>query len=782
MDLQDDARRREGRRAFFRSLGAGCAAAAVWPALRVESADETSYPVLADLRAAHEKKGMIPPNKTYRMMEWEFHTPPEANFDIDLDGAMRASRDAGAESLLVYTQDCWGYSFYPSDTAVRHPHLTYDLFGKEVELAHKLGMSVVAYYCLQFNNQIVLNHPDWGWVNEKGEQQKARWYITCMDSPYRQYVLGMMNEIFSRYPIDQLFVDVFGVQFWFYHSDGKDPFCYCPHTISTWDKEHPGDPYREGFKTREGWERRYAWHQKRSMNEMLDSIISIVHQHSPKTLISLNGGPEQFPNDIMQKVDFIYNEPVVTSTGISLGSILARGWGRADYQAGVFTQFGYIDTYPGSIPRVQADALIVQNARTFFVGNAAVIGGLDGHGYSERWFQVAKQTWEDVRNVDCLLPGIEPVLSSAVLYSEATREELDAQKRPVDFRHSTLGALENLVYSGHPVESIPEFRLDRELLDRLELLVLPETEVLSSEQADLIRRWVERGGTLVASHRCGLLDENHQERSDFPLADVFGAHLAGEEKKYAYDTEGKLKHDFISTYLESSGHKLAGPLSRGTVGLPGSLLYLKPTTAQEVLHYRLPVMVEDLPANKWFNWGPPPPQTESAGPAVVYNKFGKGQSLYIGVPVFRAMSTHSGWGISDRPFWIRAWIPQLVRQLVPNPVAEITPSPFTEYLHGSLFFDKSRRFVLVQLLNTVELLAKGKLQTPIRAEIRINPNKLKVTGGRAVWPRTEDIPMRTEAGKTVIVVPRVERYTAIYLRLAGPHTQTGEFRGSKQNT
>jgi len=701
------------------------------------------------------------------MMEWESHTPPEANFDIDVEGAMKATRDAGAECVMLYTQDCWGYSFYPSKVTEVHPHLTYDLFGKEVELAHKMGISVAAYYCLQFNNQAVLNHPDWGWINDKGEQQRQLWYTVCMDSPYHEIVLGMMNEIFSQYEVDQLFLDVFGIQFWAYHSYGKEPFCYCPHTVAAWEHDQPEDPYREGFKTRQGWEQRYQWQQKRTMDDFLDSVIGIVHKYRPQTLISLNGGPEQFPNDIMQKVDFIYNEPVVTSTGIPLGAILARGWGRPDYQAGVFTQFGYIDTYPGSVSRVQSDALIVQNARTFSVGNAPVIGGLEGRGYTQRWFDVNTETWKDVRNVDCLLPGIEPVYANGVLYSEATRVELDARKRPLDFRNSNLGALENMVYTGRPLESLPEFRLTKDILEHLELLVLPETEVLSSTHVDLIRDWVANGGTLIATYRCGLTDEKHQARQDFPLADVFGVHFAGEEKKYAYDNKGVLKDNFISTYLESSGHRLASPLSHGTVGLPGPFLYLKPTTAEEVMHYRLPVMVEDLSKNQWFNWGPPPPGKETAGIAVAYNKFGKGQAVYAGVPFFRAMSTRTDFGnVIDRPYWIRNWIHKLVGQLVPNPIAEIVPTPFTEYLHGSFFYEKSRRFILVQVLNTVELLAKGELQTPIRAEIRINPTKLKVTGARVVWPQTEDLPVHTEGGKTVVVLPKVERYMALYLRLA----------------
>ena len=39
---------------------------------------------------------IVPPNKTYRMMEWECHTPPEGNFEINLDDALHAARDSGA--------------------------------------------------------------------------------------------------------------------------------------------------------------------------------------------------------------------------------------------------------------------------------------------------------------------------------------------------------------------------------------------------------------------------------------------------------------------------------------------------------------------------------------------------------------------------------------------------------------------------------------------------------------------------------------------------------------
>jgi hypothetical protein len=701
---------------------------------------------------------IVPPNKTYRMMEWECHTPPEGNFEINLEDALHAAREAGAESMMFYSQDHWGYAFYQSDVAVRHPHLKGDFFGDEVKIARKLGMSVVCYYSLQFNNQAVLTHPDWGWVNAEGEQQRYRWYMTCLDSPYRQYVLAMINELFSRYEIDELFLDIFGIQFVLYTGEGRDPFCYCKHTEAAWNSGRPGDPYREGFKTREGRDLRYQWHQQRSTNQILDEILSTARKHRPELIVSLNGGPETFTNEVMQKVSFIYAEPLTSETGISLGSILMRGWGRADYQAGVFSQQGYLDTYPGSIPRVKADGLIVQNARVFIVGNAPVVGGLDGEGFSKRWFTVAKETWADVSAVDHLLGDITPVYSTAMLYSEATREELSGQKLPVHFRKTVTGALEALTYSGRPVESIPEFNVTEKYLGQFETLVLPEVEVLGSAQAEVIRNWVKQGGTLLATGKCGLIDEKGQPRSNFPLADVFGVDLVSEEKKYAYDPSGKFKEDVVSIYMESTGHALSKSLAVSTVGLPGSFLRLRQTSGQEVLRYRLPFMIEDLPNNKWFNWGPPPPGQETGGPAAVFNKFGKGQSLYVGVSLFQA--------VNGKLFWIRKWVPELMQSMVPQPVAELRSEVLPEYVHGTFFWEKDRRSLLVQVLNAIELTTQGEFRDVPSVAIRVDSARLKIKSAKVLWPTEQELPIRSRGGNTEIMLASPARYTALRLQLA----------------
>jgi len=364
-----------------------------------------------------------------------------------------------------------------------------------------------------------------------------------------------------------------------------------------------------------------------------------------------------------------------------------------------------------------------------------------------------------VRNVDSLFEGIQPVLSTAMLYSVSTRAALDAQNRPVDFRSSTVGALESLTYAGRPVESLAEFRLTADELAKYEALVLPEVDLLSDAHAEIIRNWVKSGGTLVASHKCGLWDEKRQPRTNFPLSDVFGVDYESEERKYAYTAEGVLHPgNFTSTYMESTGSPLAKLLSVSTVGLPGSFVKVKRTTAEEVMRFRLPFMVEDVPHNHWFNWGPPPPGTETAGTAVAYNRFGKGQSLYIGVPLFRAMQT--------KLRWISQWIPDFMRQLVKEPLAEIRPEPFTEYVHGTFFYDKSREHVLVQVLNTVETAMNGEYRGIPRVNISVDGKRLKVTAARTVWPKEEDLQVHEQAGRIEVVLQNPSRYTALFLKLA----------------
>jgi hypothetical protein len=74
---------------------------------------------------------------------------------------------------------------------------------------------------------------------------------------------------------------------------------------------------------------------------------------------------------------------------------------------------------------------------------------------------------------------------------------------------------------------------------RLDVLILPNIGAISDAQAAAIRRFVERGGALIATGVTGLYNEWGDPRSDFVLADLFGAHRIGETRKLTASAAGR---------------------------------------------------------------------------------------------------------------------------------------------------------------------------------------------------------------------------------------------------
>jgi hypothetical protein len=77
-----------------------------------------------------------------------------------------------------------------------------------------------------------------------------------------------------------------------------------------------------------------------------------------------------------------------------------------------------------------------------------------------------------------------------------------------------------LIEARMPFEMLHDRTLDR--VDRFKLLLLPNIAALSNEQCAQIRRFVENGGSVLATYETSLYDEKGERRPDFGLADVFG--------------------------------------------------------------------------------------------------------------------------------------------------------------------------------------------------------------------------------------------------------------------
>jgi hypothetical protein len=101
---------------------------------------------------------------------------------------------------------------------------------------------------------------------------------------------------------------------------------------------------------------------------------------------------------------------------------------------------------------------------------------------------------------------------------------------------------------------IPYVPVHADDLDRargLKVLILPNVGALSAAQAAAVRRFVQAGGSLVATGATGLYDEWGDPRADFALADLFACHVVGQVPRLEEqaDRANRPRSSSIHTYL-----------------------------------------------------------------------------------------------------------------------------------------------------------------------------------------------------------------------------------------
>ncbi|MCP5120221.1 MAG: hypothetical protein GY953_56210, partial [bacterium] len=134
-----------------------------------------------------------------------------------------------------------------------------------------------------------------------------------------------------------------------------------------------------------------------------------------------------------------------------------------------------------------------------------------GYGWTEerdRYLDFFRKQFRYYRDID-------RVADVAVLHSYATMTFNEG--RPYD---ATFLFEQALIENHVPFDVIFDDQLAD--LSRYRVLVLADQEALSDEQLEQVRKFVSDGGGLVATGATSLLNEDHRQRRDFGLKDLFG--------------------------------------------------------------------------------------------------------------------------------------------------------------------------------------------------------------------------------------------------------------------
>jgi hypothetical protein len=555
---------------------------------------------MAETKSSLGNRELILERMGYTNLHVDFHNPGfQKGIGKFFDGESFAERlrKANIDSVTFFANCYHGYSYYDTEAGTRHPGLEKDLLTEVVQSCHKRDIKVIAYLSVTIDTRVGFVNPEWAQVDSNGERLifPQRGWI-CMNSPYTEEVFFPQIDELTKWDLDGFFFDEL-----YYHANG----CFCPYCTQNMknlgmdldDPEHRRiyikgvceDVARETYKRIACVNPDFLVVFNPSVT--LLGIMGNLSKHENTVLIGgheAGWGTVQFP--LFHRYVRNLGRPVLAMTGI-----FHRAWG----------DFGTAKH------EVQMEWEVAQRLTHHF--RVSIGDHLRPEGVlEEAKYKVIEKAFKRVK--DLSLPEATPLRDIAVVYPG----ERDYRNFRAITPHSQIhipkpsgitGATKLLVEKHQQFDVLDE-DLVPDMLKEFEVAILPETGALTPRTVDALRRFVEGGGSLLATGNSSLRD------GKLELEDVLGIRFRNREYQY--------KRSYIDLDDYRDGIPDLECVAYGD--------FFAFATEEATVKARV---VSPGGEGKLFTaMLPGPPGSNRIGPAITHNRFGQGQAVYIGTDIF----------------------------------------------------------------------------------------------------------------------------------------------------
>jgi len=424
-------------------------------------------------------------------------------------------------------------AYYPSKFPLHHRAeflKDRDLFGELTKAAHDDGLFVMAR---MDSNRTAADffqaHPDWFARDRDGQPYRAAdKYIACINSPYYdEYLPGVLREIIER-SRPEGFTD----NSW--AGLGRNSICYCANCERTFraktgealpraaDWDHP--VYREWIMW--SYARRVElWEQNNQVTRTAggpDCIWSGMNSGS----VTSQARSFRDLREICRRADILMLDHQARDdasgfqqngdTGKRVHGLM--GWDKLapESMAMYLIRPGYF--------RVASQA--PAESRMWML--AGIAGGIHlwwhhigAYHEDRRMYGTAEPVTRWWKAHERYLTGRQPVASVGVVWSQRNTDFFGREEAEERVDAPYTGLMHALVRARIPYLPIHADDIEQQS-GGLKLLILPNLGALSDAQAEAIRRFVQQGGSILATGDTGLYTEWGDPRPDFVLADLFG--------------------------------------------------------------------------------------------------------------------------------------------------------------------------------------------------------------------------------------------------------------------
>jgi hypothetical protein len=429
-------------------------------------------------------------------------------------------------------------AFYPTKIPLHHksPWMKdTDPLGYLIKECRKMDMSVVLRTDPHATRQDMYDaHPDYISVTADG-QKRRHWanpelWVTCAYGPYNLDFMNQVNkEIMQLYKPDGIFSNR-----WAGHG-----ICYCEHCKTnfktatglglpqTADRLNPTYIKWSDWRTtrlRDVW---FLWDKE-------------IRKIKPTARYIPNGFPDKLETG--KYSDFFFADQqarrgVIPPWSNAMGAKeLRAGLGMKPlvgiFSVGIEEEYRWKDSVQNDAEiRIWVAEGVANGMKPCFVKFGAVIN-------DKRWMKAVEKMYQGYHKSEKYLRNTAPVARVGMLYSEQTDNKYGGKLWQAAHREHGLGMYHALVEDHMPFEMVNDKMLDAERLKPFKLLILPNIAALSDTQCDQLRKFVEGGGSLVATFETSLYNEDGKARSDFGLSDLFGV-------SFDNSVEGPMRNSYL---------------------------------------------------------------------------------------------------------------------------------------------------------------------------------------------------------------------------------------------
>ena len=161
-------------------------------------------------------KTTVPHQLRFRQVHLDFHTSgdiPDVGEKFDKAQFQEALRIGHVDSITVFSKCHHGWSYHTTNVGKSHPTLKRDLLGEQIEACREIGVRCPIYISAGYDELAAALHPEWMVVDADGSTGsplgRPRYRRMSFNSPYLDYLCAQIEEVVQRWPDnDGIFLDI----------------------------------------------------------------------------------------------------------------------------------------------------------------------------------------------------------------------------------------------------------------------------------------------------------------------------------------------------------------------------------------------------------------------------------------------------------------------------------------------------------------------------------------------------------------------------------------------